>query len=180
MYELHEVDLKTFEDKILEVGGVGFIKKHLLEYKILNLKNYYYTIEIYNFRKEDFCEICGKNFKELLEIDPKNDGSWMARQVGRYICNNCVKPLIPQLRMESSKDHREGCCCHSCIIASELGYTKKNNNWIIRPTVRCYSKIEGCENCYHSKEHIQNKYCDYNFMEKGCNRTEGCIEANKI
>jgi len=83
----------------------------------------------YNFKYE-YCEICGKDFEELYKIDPKNEPSWFAQNIGRKICKNCAKPMIPELRMEASKDHREECSCHSCIIAEELGYVKKNNKWV--------------------------------------------------
>lgn len=124
----------------------------------------------------EICEICGKEFKELLKEDKENDISWYGLQVNKNICKKCAKPIRHELRMESSKTHKEGCCCHSCIIAIENGYFKRNNEWIKRPNVICKSAQIGCETCDHSKEHIlsENGYCNY---ECNCNRTIGCEDV---
>lgn len=139
MFELHEVNLKTFKDEIIRT-----VEDHRIDGEIFfkNLSHskvfYYYVVKIYNanYRNNDhysniYCEICGNNFRELMNFDPDNEPSWSARTYGnKDICINCAKPLIPYMRIESSKDHKEGCCCHSCIIAIELGYKKKNSEWI--------------------------------------------------
>ena len=49
---------------------------------------------------------------------------------GRTICEQCAKPILIQIKIEESKNDRYGCTCHSCQIAIECGYTKKNNEWV--------------------------------------------------
>ena len=123
---------------------------------------------------DDLCEICGKTFDELLKEDPKNEPSWTAQTyANRNICRNCAKPFIPQIRMDSSKNHPNTCYCHSCIIAHELGYYKKNNDWVKLSNVIC-KFAKGCETCYHSKEHILNSHCNEVCNE---NRTIGCEDV---
>lgn len=126
-------------------------------------------------RFESSCEICGKSFKELKEEDPKNEQSWTLTTFDRSVCMKCAKPLIPILRMERGKSHHPDCTCHDCQIGMELGYFKKNGEWVKRPTMICKSAKDGCETCYHSKEHILHSrgYCNHPCNQ---NRIVGCEE----
>lgn len=134
MQEIHEINLQTLRDKIIEEIKFGDAKRFINKYELLNPEHYYYIIKVYRFRYENFCEICHNSFEKLYEINPKNEISYSGRLSDRYICNDCAKPILIQLRWDGCKEkcenHPKDCTCHYCQIGIELGYKKKNGEWI--------------------------------------------------
>ena len=68
------------------------------------------------------CEYCGEEDKESLQI-----------VLDKYACRKCYpkKKYIEQ-RIEQTNNDRKECTCHGCCSLWELGYYKKDNNWIRR------------------------------------------------
>ena len=140
--ELHEIDLKSHSDTVIRVDSDYRIdselelKKLFYKYENKNRKFYHYAVTIYDSRmdvskpKHGYCcEICGKDFRIPMN---QEDFSWFMDDRGRCVCKICAAPLVIEIRIEESKDHRQGCTCHSCQVAIEMGFykNKTNSEWI--------------------------------------------------
>jgi hypothetical protein len=66
------------------------------------------------------CEYCGKEDTEYLQM-----------ALGKWACWSCYsKYIFREWFIEETINHRCECTCHSCCSLIELGYHKKNGQWL--------------------------------------------------